>query len=933
MNVLGPLLLNIPKELLDQFQNEKPPYFERTHETNLKNNLKEEKEDGKDIEKKGKTSPSSSDSPHSSNKASENWKDLPCHKDEEQVSKDTERAFTYYPFKSSEEKEKLSGPIEKELYSLIVAVLRRNPQLSYYQGYHDIATIVYLIFGAQEAIPVLEYISLNFLRDFMMPLIEPSFDHLNMVSNLLEASDPELSEVISQANPFYAISPIITILTHDVVSFDNICLFLDLIFSTLNMATPIYLYTSIVKCQRDKLIPYKNDPTNMVDSLLSNIVETMPTEESFIFDVTSSASSLLQEHPPQTLRSWDLLSDYSVLKTSAAPPKISEPHFSNHPSYGSSQEHLEFENKNGLFSFDNDNDNSQSTHDNFDDFKTDSHEYEDDFEQLVLQFPTSPTFPAEKPFQLNLNTNSGSSSRHDSISSINKIQLLSQETLPTPDERAYEYLQNCDYTSDLFSQIHDIQNSTVLASKIDSSETKCYRSIPASTFDNKNNDYKSNSAIITSINSPNSTAFSPIQIGLGDGDDGTDSRATTAFGSFTSANGAVEEYSKSSLDKHPNNFGFDCNYGNDKKQDELNSYTKEHERDPKEKLDFVVAEDDVDDTETTDNDDVSVTEDSEKPFVFSSEIEQSLGSKPKDTINESVPYINQDNEQEVVAATGDVEEKEIKYTLDQLKEILSKQVEECKEQERIKNEELRRKREESAARNAAAATIAATAAAAKQNYSGEDQDGTSSRTSSSSSLLSNPQSIAGNVYNIFTFPTSLILNQLLNPSVTGTLPYHLSNAFPSIFNENSSLVGRLFQVSNGDSGNSSSVSSPGSSSPKSSTSSTTSDEAVNSSDNINKKILNRHDSSVTNRNSNYSAYKRINILSLLYPNSIASISLYAGVIGIVMAWYLNRNDVLGLKTFLGSQLRLYSNWFDNRGFPQIPFSMKSFWNFTTARRF
>ncbi|RHZ50954.1 hypothetical protein Glove_487g20 [Diversispora epigaea] len=58
------------------------------------------------------------------------------HKDEDQVLLDVERSFVNYPkeLKKSQLKKK-----KEELKDVIIGILRRNPKLSYYQGFHDIS--------------------------------------------------------------------------------------------------------------------------------------------------------------------------------------------------------------------------------------------------------------------------------------------------------------------------------------------------------------------------------------------------------------------------------------------------------------------------------------------------------------------------------------------------------------------------------------------------------------------------------------------------------------------------------------------------------------------------------------------------------------------------------------------------------------------------
>ncbi|GBB95077.1 hypothetical protein RclHR1_02470021 [Rhizophagus clarus] len=70
------------------------------------------------------------------------------HKDERQVLLDVDRSFVYYPkgISNAEKKQKQS-----ELNDVIVGILRRHPNLAYYQGFHDICSVLLLVLGNKEA--------------------------------------------------------------------------------------------------------------------------------------------------------------------------------------------------------------------------------------------------------------------------------------------------------------------------------------------------------------------------------------------------------------------------------------------------------------------------------------------------------------------------------------------------------------------------------------------------------------------------------------------------------------------------------------------------------------------------------------------------------------------------------------------------------------
>ncbi|KAJ9097220.1 hypothetical protein QFC21_004889 [Naganishia friedmannii] len=65
------------------------------------------------------------------------------HPDERQVGLDTQRSFVYYPpdLHASEKKR-----LQDALNEIIVTVLRKRKGLSYFQGYHDIISVLYLTF-------------------------------------------------------------------------------------------------------------------------------------------------------------------------------------------------------------------------------------------------------------------------------------------------------------------------------------------------------------------------------------------------------------------------------------------------------------------------------------------------------------------------------------------------------------------------------------------------------------------------------------------------------------------------------------------------------------------------------------------------------------------------------------------------------------------
>lgn len=54
--------------------------------------------------------------------------------------------------------------LQEQLIDIILEVLRRNPQLHYYQGYHDVAVTLLLVVGKRMALAMLDTLSNYHLR-------------------------------------------------------------------------------------------------------------------------------------------------------------------------------------------------------------------------------------------------------------------------------------------------------------------------------------------------------------------------------------------------------------------------------------------------------------------------------------------------------------------------------------------------------------------------------------------------------------------------------------------------------------------------------------------------------------------------------------------------------------------------------------------------
>lgn len=223
------------------------------------------------------------------------FNDLPPHRDEDQIKLDIQRSFTilshaqsflqqsqaesYTTMYSNSDIEEL----RKKLMSLIIKVLRKYPSLHYYQGYHDIASIILLVCydNGQQSQPkvneelaflLLEKLSVFHLRDFMITDINLSVDHLKLIPALLECIDSKLFGLLMQTSNVYiatdglyydytfyqALSSILTFFSHDINNLHHLLVIWDFSLAQNSVLANIYIYVSFLLHYKEKIFEELN---------------------------------------------------------------------------------------------------------------------------------------------------------------------------------------------------------------------------------------------------------------------------------------------------------------------------------------------------------------------------------------------------------------------------------------------------------------------------------------------------------------------------------------------------------------------------------------------------------------------------------------------------------------------------------------------------
>ncbi|ODV88064.1 hypothetical protein CANARDRAFT_228646 [[Candida] arabinofermentans NRRL YB-2248] len=305
---------------------------------------------------------------HAINDTPTDWHDLPKHKDEDQVLKDVERSFVSFPKGITPEELK---DLRTRLNNLIVRVIRTTPALNYYQGYHDVATIVVLVFDDDDlAFKFLHKLTLSYLRDHMLPHIESTVKQLNLISELLEKIDYKFFKAIGSIPPLYALSSVISVFSHDLSKFDDLCLVWDFIFVHDDPALIIYIYASILIYYKDDILndldelsgkSFSSDDTLIDESstsihedefynrdfihvILNNLIDNNLNSTNSIdsnleiYNILQLSLKYINKYPPSSLKLMSEISDYSVLKAKRSELELlkSSSSFNNEPKRPSS---------------------------------------------------------------------------------------------------------------------------------------------------------------------------------------------------------------------------------------------------------------------------------------------------------------------------------------------------------------------------------------------------------------------------------------------------------------------------------------------------------------------------------------------------------------------------------------------------------------------
>ncbi|XP_067163731.1 TBC1 domain family member 20 isoform X3 [Apteryx mantelli] len=159
-------------------------------------------------------------------------------KDYQQVLLDVRRSLRRFPPGMPDDQRE---GLQEELIDIILHVLKRNPQLHYYQGYHDIVVTFLLVVGDRLATALVEKLSTHHLRDFMDPTMDNTKHILNYLMPIIDQVNPEVHDFMQSAEvgTIFALSWLITWFGHVLSDFRHVVRLYDF-FLACHPLMPIY---------------------------------------------------------------------------------------------------------------------------------------------------------------------------------------------------------------------------------------------------------------------------------------------------------------------------------------------------------------------------------------------------------------------------------------------------------------------------------------------------------------------------------------------------------------------------------------------------------------------------------------------------------------------------------------------------------------------
>ena len=218
----------------------------------------------------------------------------------QQIRCDVERSFWSFNHSKDWSTEKLEEK-RRLLGNIITAVLARNSDLYYYQGFHDVCVVFIEIFEDEPdlAFAIIETVSKHFLKDFMGSDFRTVTSILPLLLQIVKKVDIKFHAFLSKAltEPYFATSWLITWFSHDIKDLNSVARIFDGLLTSHPLFS-LYVSVSVVLSCKDKISNMECE-MSQIHNFLVNVCDKTNVSFDKIF---LRADRLMQALPPDKLK-------------------------------------------------------------------------------------------------------------------------------------------------------------------------------------------------------------------------------------------------------------------------------------------------------------------------------------------------------------------------------------------------------------------------------------------------------------------------------------------------------------------------------------------------------------------------------------------------------------------------------------------------------
>jgi hypothetical protein len=171
---------------------------------------------------------------------------------EHQLMIDVDRSFVQFKYTNVN----VLARYRSNLMFVLRNVFSKCPWLHYYQGFHDICSVLLLVLNRKEAAQAAIVIANIWLYDFMQPTFKESSEYMSLLKLILEKNDRQVYEYfqkIGDFEPLFCVSWVMTWLSHNLQSRQTVLHIYDCVMST-DPTFPLFIVFSIIHAKRDSVL-------------------------------------------------------------------------------------------------------------------------------------------------------------------------------------------------------------------------------------------------------------------------------------------------------------------------------------------------------------------------------------------------------------------------------------------------------------------------------------------------------------------------------------------------------------------------------------------------------------------------------------------------------------------------------------------------------